>query len=71
MPKCPNFVAGAVNLQGGQKAGNTRPQKLRRSGSGSGAGPGVAGQSGRMRALSGGRTLNAPVEVALPDGLAL
>lgn len=63
MPKCPNFVAGAANFQGGQKAGDTRPQKLRRSGADSGSGPGVAGQRWQMQALGGGRTLNAPVEL--------
>lgn len=55
MPKCPNFVASAANFQGGQKAGDTRPQKLKRSGSGGSAGPGVAGQRGQMRATGGGR----------------
>lgn len=70
MPKCPNFVAGAANFQHKQKAGDTQPQKLLRSGSDGGAGPGVAGQRGRMRALGGGRILNAPVELALPEGLA-
>lgn len=70
MPKCPNFVASAANFQGGQKAGDTRPPKLQRSGAGSGAGQGVSGQRWRMRALGGGRTLNAPVELALPDRLA-
>lgn len=43
MPKCPNFVASAANFQGGQKAGDTRPQKLQRSGSGGSAGPGDRG----------------------------
>lgn len=58
MPKCPNFVVSAANFQGGQKAGDTRPQKLQRSGAGGGAGLGVAGQRGRMRATGGGKILN-------------
>lgn len=67
MPKCPNFVAGAANFQHKQKAGDTQPQKLLRSGADGGAGPGVSGQRWSVRALGGGRILNAPVELALPD----
>lgn len=70
MPNCPNFVAGAANFQHKQKAGDTQPQKLLRSGTDGGASPGVSGQLWPVRALSGRRILNAPVELALPDRLA-
>lgn len=52
MSKCPNFAVSAANFQGGQKAGDTRLQKLQRSGAGGGA---ELGGRGTARANAGDR----------------